>query len=91
MFSFIHFYYFQAIHGLGNLQDVTDAVEAKSKVLDYNSLQELVKFGLSIQRNVNRLDDHRNELAVQSSKIATLETHFENVGKGTISFHKHVS
>ncbi|VDI14710.1 Hypothetical predicted protein [Mytilus galloprovincialis] len=69
-----------AIHSLGNQQDVTDAADAKSKSLDYNTLKKLVNFDDSIQRNVNRLNDHSNELAVQSSKITKLESTMQ---KGT--------
>ncbi|CAG2210514.1 unnamed protein product [Mytilus edulis] len=72
-------------------QDVTDAADAKSKCLDYNTLKKLVNFDDSIQRNVNRLNDHSNELAVHISKIITLETNVEYIGKGTILFQKNIS
>ncbi|CAG2210513.1 unnamed protein product [Mytilus edulis] len=57
-----------AIHGLGNQQDALDASDAKSKCLDYNALKELVNVGLSIRRNLDRLNVYGNDLAVQSSK-----------------------
>ncbi|CAG2231817.1 unnamed protein product [Mytilus edulis] len=55
----------RAIHSLGNQQDVIDAADAKSKCLDHNTLKKLVNFD-------DRLNDHSNELAVQSSKITKL-------------------
>ncbi|XP_071138346.1 uncharacterized protein [Mytilus edulis] len=70
----------KAIHNLGNQQDVLDADDAKSKSLDYNTLKKLVNQDDSIQRNVNRLNYHSNELAVQSSKITKLESTMQ---KGT--------
>ncbi|CAG2241546.1 unnamed protein product [Mytilus edulis] len=70
-----------AIHSLGNQQDVTDADDAKSKnSLDYSTLKKLVNQDDSIQHNLRRLNDHSNELAVQSSKITRLESTMQ---KGT--------
>ncbi|VDI19623.1 Hypothetical predicted protein [Mytilus galloprovincialis] len=66
-----------AIIGLGNQHDVKDAAEAKSKSLDYNSLQELVHID-------TRLNYHTNEIAKQTSKIEKLETTVEAMEKGNI-------
>ncbi|CAG2206135.1 unnamed protein product [Mytilus edulis] len=63
-----------AIIGLGNQHDVKDAAEAKSKSLDYNSLQELVHID-------TRLNYHTNEIAKQTSKIEKLETTVEAMEK----------
>ncbi|CAC5380299.1 unnamed protein product [Mytilus coruscus] len=79
-----------AINGLGSQQDATDAVDAKSKVLDYKALNELVNFGGGIQRNLKRLNDHSNELAVHTSKIRKLETIVENMEKEAQSVKKDV-
>ncbi|VDI58191.1 Hypothetical predicted protein [Mytilus galloprovincialis] len=67
-----------AIQGLGNQQDVTDAADAKSKVLDYNALKELLNVSF---RNLKRLNDFGNELAVQSSKIKKLKSTVKNMEK----------
>ncbi|CAG2224382.1 unnamed protein product [Mytilus edulis] len=56
-----------AIHGLGNQQDVTDAADAKSKVLDYKTIKEL----MMIEK---RLIDHTIILAEHTTRIAQLET-----------------
>ncbi|VDI17828.1 Hypothetical predicted protein [Mytilus galloprovincialis] len=58
----------------GNQHDVKDAAEAKSKSLDYNSLQELVHID-------TRLNYHTNEIAKQTSKIEKLETTVEAMEK----------
>ncbi|CAG2222569.1 unnamed protein product [Mytilus edulis] len=75
--SGIYYILLQAIIGLGNQHDVKDAAEAKSKSLDYNSLQELVHID-------TRLNYHTNEIAKQTSKIEKLETTVEVMGKGNI-------
>ncbi|CAG2190243.1 unnamed protein product [Mytilus edulis] len=57
-----------AIHGLGNQQDVIDAADAKSKVLDFNALKELLNVGFSFHRNLERLNDyacHRRNTTTQ--------------------------
>ncbi|CAG2198756.1 unnamed protein product [Mytilus edulis] len=82
---------YQAIHGLGNQQDITDAADAKSKVLDHNALREQVNFRYSIQYNLKRLNDHSNELAVQTSKIRKLELNVENIEKEVQSVKKDVN
>lgn len=79
---------FKAIHGLGNQQDVIDAAEAKSKVLDFNALKELLNVGFSVHRNLERLNDYGNELAVQNSKIKKLKSTVKNMEKGNILLEK---
>ncbi|VDI65285.1 Hypothetical predicted protein, partial [Mytilus galloprovincialis] len=71
----------KAIHGLGNQQDVIDAADAKSKVLDFNALKELLNVGFSVHRNLERLNDYGNELAVQNSKIKKLKSTVKNMEK----------
>ncbi|VDI21504.1 Hypothetical predicted protein [Mytilus galloprovincialis] len=71
----------KAIDGLGNQQDVIDAADAKSKVLDFNALKELLNVGFSFHRNLERLNDYGNELAVQSSKIKKLKSTVKNMEK----------
>lgn len=73
---------------MGNQQDALDASDAKSKCLDYNALKELVNICLSIRRNLERLNVHGNELAVQSSKMKKLESAVENMEKGNILLEK---
>ncbi|CAG2206140.1 unnamed protein product [Mytilus edulis] len=59
-----------AIHGLGNQQDVTAAADAKSKVLDYKTINELMMID-------KRIIDHNIELAEHTTRIAQLETTVE--------------
>ena len=73
---------------MGNQQDVTDAADAKSKVLDFNALKELLNVGFSFHRNLQRLNDFGNELAVQSSKIKKLKSTVKNMEKGNILLEK---
>ncbi|CAC5380301.1 unnamed protein product [Mytilus coruscus] len=80
-----------AIHGLGNQQDNTDAADAKSKVLDHNALREQVNFRYNIQHNLKRLNDHSNELSVQTSKIRKLELNVENIEKEVQSVKKDIN
>ncbi|CAG2198724.1 unnamed protein product [Mytilus edulis] len=47
---------------------ITDAADAKSKVLDHNTFRNLVNIDNSIQHNLKRLNENSNELADQSVK-----------------------
>ncbi|XP_052084012.1 uncharacterized protein LOC127721316 [Mytilus californianus] len=59
-----------AINGLGNQQDVTDSATAKTTLLDFNALQELVNRDANIQQNRKILNDHTIELAEHRCSIA---------------------
>lgn len=83
IFSILQTYTLKAISGLGNQQDVTDAIDAKTKLLDYTALQEQVILSDNIQQNRKRLNEQSVELAEHSSKIAKLETAVEHLAKGT--------
>lgn len=74
---------------MGSRQDVTDAAEAKSKILNYRAIiKELVDVGLRVHRNLKRLNEQGNVLAVHSSKIQKLETTVENIEKGNVLLEK---
>lgn len=65
--------FLKAINGLGNQQDVTDAVTAKTKLLDSNhaiSLKELLNRDVKIQQNRQIISDHTIELAENRCSIA---------------------
>lgn len=79
MLLIVLIYTLKAINGLGNKQDVIDATDAKTKVLDHKALQEQV----NIQQNRKRLNEQSVELAEHSGKIAKLETAVEHLAKGT--------
>ncbi|CAC5399270.1 unnamed protein product [Mytilus coruscus] len=79
-----------AIYGLGNQQHVSDAVDAKSKVLDYESVKKLRNYDDIIyqrleleacnnQENRKILNDHAIELAEHRTKILKLETPVHNM------------
>ncbi|XP_052084041.1 uncharacterized protein LOC127721329 [Mytilus californianus] len=63
-----------AINGLGNQQDITDAADAKTKVLDFKAIMEHLNLRMGIHRNRKRSVEH-------ASKIAKLETTVEDMGK----------
>lgn len=83
MLLIVLIYTLKAINGLGNKQDVIDATDAKTKLLDHKALQEQVNLSDNIQQNRKRLNEQSVELAEHSGKIAKLETTVEHLAKGT--------
>lgn len=68
---YLNLYIFlKAINGLGNQQDVTDAVTAKTKLLDSNALKELLNLDGKIQQTGKMISDHTIELAENRCSIA---------------------
>ncbi|CAC5399265.1 unnamed protein product [Mytilus coruscus] len=82
-----------AIHGLGNQQDVKDAADAKSIVLEHKAVKRLMNLDEmfyhrleqeagNIQQNRKRLNEYAHELDEQSLKIIKLETTVDNIETG---------
>ncbi|CAG2198316.1 unnamed protein product [Mytilus edulis] len=71
-----------AINGLGNHQDITDAADAKTKVLDFKAIMEHLNIWMSIKRNRKRSVEHSGKIVEHASKIAKLETTVENLNIG---------
>lgn len=70
---------------MGSQQDVTDAANAKSIVLDHNAMKKLVNLEDGIQCTRKRLNEQRNKLVKHTSKLRKLETNVEFVKQGNIS------
>lgn len=98
IFLILTTYTVKAINGLGNQQDVIDATDAKTKLLDYTALQEQVNLSDNIQQNRKRLNEQSValaelsfELTEHSGKIAKLETAVEHFAKGTFNISPNIS
>ncbi|CAC5360488.1 unnamed protein product [Mytilus coruscus] len=73
-----------AINGLGNQQDITDAADAKTKVLDFKAIMEHLNLRMGIKRNRKRSVEHSGKIVEHASKIAKLETIVENLDIGKV-------
>ncbi|CAC5399269.1 unnamed protein product [Mytilus coruscus] len=67
----------KAIHGLGNQQDVKDAADAKSKVLDYESVKKLI----------NQHDFFYQKFEDHDTKITKLETDYIQQNRKRLNDH----
>ncbi|CAG2198306.1 unnamed protein product [Mytilus edulis] len=73
-----------AINGLGNQQDITDAADAKTKVLDFKAIMEHLNIEMGIKRNRKRYVEQSGKIVEHASKIAKLETTIENLDLGKV-------
>ncbi|XP_076080667.1 uncharacterized protein LOC143051655 [Mytilus galloprovincialis] len=73
-----------AINGLGNQQDITDAADAKTKVLDFKAIMEHLNIEMGIKRNRKRYVEQSGKIVEHASKIAKLETAVENLDLGKV-------